>query len=126
MANYNFYKDHRVELEASGRNPEQKVWRAVLNQAIEDAFGFQTMHLCHYEKIQAKAYVTKRSNDFNIVCENAGINPDVAWKAIQKFKLLKAGIVQAQNQKDKIMTAVIAELNENRAARKRRHPSCQR
>lgn len=30
--------------------PEKKLWRAVLNQALEDGFGLYNTYMCDYEK----------------------------------------------------------------------------
>jgi hypothetical protein len=49
--------------------PEKRLFIAVLSQAVHDAFA---VHVPRHEKQQAQAWLLSNSQDFRIVCENAG------------------------------------------------------
>ena len=49
--------------------PEKRLFIAVMSQAVHDAFA---AHVPGHEKQQAQAWLLSNSQDFRIVCENAG------------------------------------------------------
>ena len=49
--------------------PERRLFVAVLSQAVHDAFA---VHVPRHEKQQAQAWLLGNSQDFRIICENAG------------------------------------------------------
>ena len=49
--------------------PEKRLFIAVVSQAGHDAFA---VHVPRHEKQQAQAWLLSNSQDFRIVCENAG------------------------------------------------------
>ena len=49
--------------------PERRLFIAVLSQAVHDAFS---SHVPGLEKRQAQAWLMGNSEDFKIICENAG------------------------------------------------------
>ena len=49
--------------------PEKRLFIAVLSQAVHDAFA---NHVPRHEKQQAQAWLLGNSQDFRIICENAG------------------------------------------------------
>ena len=49
--------------------PEKRLFIAVLSQAVHDAFS---SHVRGLEKRQAQAWLLGNSQDFKIICENAG------------------------------------------------------
>ena len=49
--------------------PEKRLFVAVLSQAVHDAFSG---HVPRHEKQQAQAWLLGNSQDFRIICENAG------------------------------------------------------
>ena len=67
-------------------DPEQQLWRSVLRQAFEDAFLGAKLHLCDYEKRDARSFVSERSQNFDSVCELAGLSPDYVWDKLQQFR----------------------------------------
>ena len=81
--------------------PEQKLWRAVLNQALEDVFGMHTVQMCDYEKHEVEHYFTKRTEDFDRLCEDAGVNATQLWKKVQRLKMIRIGFLRPNNQKEK-------------------------
>ena len=42
---------------------EQKLWRAVLNQALSDAFEVNTIAICNHEKKQIVCYKEKKKHE---------------------------------------------------------------
>tara|TARA_R100000008_G_C3479623_1_gene113195 strand:+ start:178 stop:561 length:384 start_codon:yes stop_codon:yes gene_type:complete len=65
--------------------PEQRLFIAVLSQALHDAFS---SHVPGLEKRQAQLWLTNKSEDFKIICENAGKNPDYVIQKV-RLKILK-------------------------------------
>ena len=68
------------------KDPNQELWKAVLKQTFEDAFLPRKIHLADYEKREARNFVTTRSENFNVVCEMAGLSPDYVWDKLNQFK----------------------------------------
>jgi hypothetical protein len=78
---------HKIEIEKSSE-PETKLWRAVMGQALEDAFG-PPRYDKQKEDIEDAISFLKDTNSFsfNFVCENAELDPDyVKNKLHKKFK----------------------------------------
>ena len=68
------------------KDPNQELWKAVLKQTFEDAFLPRKIHLADYEKREARNFVTTRSENFDVVCEMAGLSPDYVWDKINQFR----------------------------------------
>ena len=68
------------------KDPNQELWKAVLRQTFEDAFLPRKVHLADYEKREARNFVTSRSENFDVVCEMAGLSPDYVWNKLNKFR----------------------------------------
>jgi len=68
------------------KEPTKELWFAVLRQALEDAFTYSGANIAGYERQAARDFVKERNKDFDIVCENAGFNPDYIWNKVDKFK----------------------------------------
>ena len=66
--------------------PEKRLFIAVLSQAVHDAFA---VHVPRHEKQQAQVWLLSNSQDFRIVCENAGRDSKYVIARIRK-KILKA------------------------------------
>ena len=86
MVNLNLADHNTQVLYEEVIDPEQQLWRSVLRQAFEDAFLGAKLHLCDYEKRDARSFVTERSTNFDSVCELAGLSPDYVWDKLQKFR----------------------------------------
>lgn len=86
MVNLNLADHNTQVLYEEVIDPEQQLWRSVLRQAFEDAFLGAKLHLCDYEKRDARSFVTDRSTNFDYVCELAGLSPDYVWDKLQQFK----------------------------------------
>ncbi|MEK9738147.1 MAG: hypothetical protein VW438_00280 [Euryarchaeota archaeon] len=86
MVNLNLADHNTQVLYEEVIDPEQQLWRSVLRQAFEDAFLGAKLHLCNYERQDARSFVTERSTNFDYVCELAGLSPDYVWDKLQQFK----------------------------------------
>lgn len=86
MVNLNLADHNTQVLYEEVIDPEQQLWRSVLRQAFEDAFLGAKLHLCDYEKRDARSFVSERSTNFDSVCELAGLSPDYVWDKLQKFR----------------------------------------
>ena len=73
--------------------PEQKLWRAVLNQALMDAFEVNTIWICDYEKKNVDNFFRTRTQEFDEICDQAGIDPTRLWRKVQRLKGIKAGFI---------------------------------
>ena len=101
-------------IEGESRPPEQKLWRAILNQALEDCFGVSTLHLCKHEKDEAEHFFKVKSKDFLKICENAGVCPDRLWKRVQKLKGIRIGFL-IPDKKDKKILDMFQAVADKRA-----------
>jgi len=86
MVNLNLADKNTKVLYEEVKDPTQQLWRAVLKQTFEDAFLPRKLHLCDYEKKDAVNFVTTRSENFDVVCEMAGLNPSYVWDKLQQFR----------------------------------------
>ena len=114
MANYNFVNANKPTPHYTGYTPEKRLWRAVLNQAVEEGLGLYTTYMCDYEKITAQRFVNHRSKDFDELCEMAEMDPESTWKGIQKFKLLRKGIIHANNKREVQALEMLANIQKSR------------
>ena len=66
-----------------GRNspPEEKLFSAVLSQAVHDVFS---SHVEKLDKQQAKEFLTQNTWHFKMVCELAGRDPDYVIRKMKK------------------------------------------
>lgn len=127
MGSYNFFNDAHMTDNKPANNPERRLWRAVLNQALEDGFGMYTTFMCGYEKIDAELFLRVRTPTFDEICERADVDADRAWKMIQRFKLIKAGIVKPRSKRDQLALDVFNRIREGRIRMhsSRRRAKCQ-
>jgi len=88
MVNLNLASNLKT-LEVKTKEPDKELWRQVLRQAFEDAFLPRKLHLCDYEKRDAIKFVTERSENFDAVCELAGLDPGYVWDKLNQFKKRK-------------------------------------
>lgn len=82
-----------MEFNNSELIPEQKLWKAVLNQALQDAFNDTYYTKNDYNKQMARDWMKEFNLDFATVCENAGFNPKQCFNKIKKYNLVRSGIV---------------------------------
>ena len=69
-------------------SPEQRLFIAVLSQAVHDAFA---NHVPPYERSQAQAWLMSNNHDFKIICECAGRNSSYVLEKIRRRILEKNG-----------------------------------
>ena len=76
----------KVQIEETP-DPEKNIWRAVLGQAFEDAFGPERYEKTKAIKQEAVDFLTNYSDvSFINVCENAGFDPSfIKRKVRNKF-----------------------------------------
>lgn len=84
--------------------PEQRLWRAVLNQALMDAFEVNTIWICDYEKRDVDNFFRKRTQEFDDICDNAGLDPTRLWRKVQRLKGIKAGFIMPYKKEQKTLT----------------------
>jgi hypothetical protein len=84
MANLN-----NVETEDKILNPEEKLWKAVFKQGVEDSLGKFTIPMNRRERQEAKFWVNSYNEDFIIVCENAGVDPKHAARKIKHYEMIQ-------------------------------------
>ena len=87
--------------------PEQKLWRAVLCQALYDALSdFKNQMLVEDDKQDATYWFRDKPKSFHEVCRNAGFDPEYIYEKVKKLtnlkKLNKLGIVWNHERKNKI------------------------
>jgi len=73
--------------------PEEKLWRAVLNQALVDAFSVNTIWITDQEKNSVDKFFRTRSEAFDELCDKAGIDPTRLWRKVQRLKGVQAGFL---------------------------------
>lgn len=73
-------------LEERNNDPVQKLWRAVLSQAFEDAFGPERYDKPPVVRQEAKEFLTSYDDEnFIECCENAGFDPSFVKKRVRKI-----------------------------------------
>jgi len=117
MASYHQNKTHvfygQAMAEYNKPPSEQKLWRAVLNQALEDAFGVNTISICSTDKAEVDQFFRRRTSDFDRLCEDAGLDPTRLWRKIQKLKGVQAGFL-TPNKKEQDTLAMFDSFKERR------------
>ena len=61
--------------------PEEKLFSAVLSQAVHDVFS---NHVERLDKEQAKEFLTQNNWHFKMICEFAGRDPDYVTRKMKK------------------------------------------
>lgn len=94
----NFTSNFSVEMELKPFSNEQKLWRAVVGQALYDALSqFENKFTTIEEKKEAIDWFTIPNEEFNLVAENAGFNSSYLRKKFAKVlnlkRLKKLGII---------------------------------
>ena len=72
--------------------PEQRLWQAVLGQAISDAMMEDPQTLkSMMDKKSARFWFDFADRNFRLVCEMAGMNPDAVSEAWRDGRVSRAG-----------------------------------
>ena len=82
-----------LEAEAKPLSPEQKLWRAVFMQAIQDTFGICTVAMSRDEHRESKCWWKNYNQDFIELCEMAGFDPQRTFEKLKRYDLIKKGII---------------------------------
>ena len=104
MANYQ--NNLNMLQEESVFSPEQKLWRAVLCQALYDALSdFNNQMLIEDDRLDAKYWFRDKPKSFYDVCRNAGFDPNYIHEKVKELmnlkQLNKLGIVWNYKRKNK-------------------------
>jgi|TARA_R110000823_G_scaffold50124_1_gene125901 hypothetical protein len=84
---------NNIEFDEVRMSPEQKLWRAVFMQALQDAFGICTIPMNRSEHRETRSWYKFWNEDFILVCENAGFDPMQTFEKLKRYDLIKKGIV---------------------------------
>ena len=84
---------NNIEFDDARMSPEQKLWRAVFIQAIQDTFGICTVGMSRDEHREAKWFGKTYNQDFIELCEFAGFNPKQTFEKLKRYDLIKKGII---------------------------------
>jgi hypothetical protein len=84
---------NNIEFDDTRMTPEQKLWRAVFVQAIQDTFGICTVGMSRDEHRAAKWFGRVYNEDFIELCEFAGFNPEQTFQKLKRYDLIKKGII---------------------------------
>jgi hypothetical protein len=98
--NFNMFEEEKNVL------PEQKLWRAVLCQALYDALSdFKNQMLIEDDRQDARYWFRDKPRSFHEVCRNAGFDPNYVHQKVKKLmnlkNLNKLGIVWNYERKNK-------------------------
>jgi hypothetical protein len=80
---------NNIEFDDVRMSPEQKLWRAVFVQAIQDTFGICTVGMSRDEHRAAKWFGRVYNQDFIELCEFAGFNPEQTFQKLKRYDLNK-------------------------------------
>jgi hypothetical protein len=84
---------NNIEFDDTRMSPEQKLWRAVFIQAIQDTFGICTVGMSRDEHRETKWFGRVYNQDFIELCEFAGFNPEQTFEKLKRYDLIKKGII---------------------------------
>ena len=84
---------NNIEFDDTRMSPEQKLWRAVFIQAIQDTFGICTVAMSRNEHRETKWFGKIYNQDFIELCEFAGFNPKQTFEKLKRYDLIKKGII---------------------------------
>jgi hypothetical protein len=84
---------NNIEFDDARMSPEQKLWRAVFIQAIQDTFGICTVGMSRDEHRETKCFGRVYNQDFIELCEFAGFNPKQTFEKLKRYDLIKKGII---------------------------------
>jgi predicted Co/Zn/Cd cation transporter (cation efflux family) len=98
----------KVLQEVDHTTSEEKLWRAVLNQALVDAFGVNTIFMCHHERDDVNRFFSERTEEFDELCEKAGMDATRLWRKVQRLKGVQVGFIIPNKSESK----TIEEFNQ--------------
>lgn len=75
-----------TEPEHEMRIPEQRIWQAVIIQALMDASANGKRAEIQKAKREARSWLEDESADFHLVCENAGLHPSYVLQIAEHIR----------------------------------------
>jgi hypothetical protein len=76
---------YRYTVQAADQVAETRLWRAVLGQALEDAFSPDTYLKTSEDRKEALAYLQSKDNKYlKWICENAGFDVSFVQRKVRK------------------------------------------
>jgi|Laugrespbdmm15sn_2_1035079.scaffolds.fasta_scaffold133975_2 hypothetical protein len=102
---------NNIEFDDTRMSPEQKLWRAVFVQAIQDTFGICTVAMSRDEWRETKWFGRVYNQDFIELCEFAGFNPEQTFQKLKRYDLIKKGIIWNYTTNGKRKFADVATTN---------------
>ena len=102
---------NNIEFDDTRMSPEQKLWRAVFIQAIQDTFGICTVAMSRDEWRETKWFGRVYNQDFIELCEFAGFNPEQTFQKLKRYDLIKKGIIWNYTTNGKRKFADVATTN---------------
>ena len=100
-----------LETDSRPLSPEQKLWRAVFMQALQDAFGICTVAMSRDEYRECKWFGKIYNQDFIELCEFAGFDPKQTFEKLKRYDLIKKGIIWNYTVNGKRKFADVKPLN---------------
>tara|TARA_R100000734_G_C3283169_1_gene76369 strand:- start:300 stop:605 length:306 start_codon:yes stop_codon:yes gene_type:complete len=83
------------------KSPELKLFRAIITQAIEDAMYDGLYKYKIYDKREAIAWLTSKSNDFKFICHYADI--DAEYASLKFTKAMQLDMYQLKEEQKNIL-----------------------
>ena len=102
---------NNIEFDDTRMSPEQKLWRAVFVQAIQDTFGICTVAMSRDEWRETKWFGRVYNQDFIELCEFAGFNPEQTFQKLKRYDLIKKGIIWNYTTNGKRKFADVKQTN---------------
>ena len=126
MKNSKFRDCNRTWDTRNKKTPEQKLWRAVLAQALEDSFGIQTTSMSELEKLRARQFLLRRTSWFDRVCEYADVDSNLAWRKLNNLNLIQKGIIDAKSKREIQVIELLDSIKQSRKLRGSKHAKSSR
>ena len=100
-----------LEPESRKLTPEQKLWRAVFTQAVQDTFGICTVAMSRDEHRESQYWWKNYNQDFIELCEMAGFDPEQTFQKLKRYDLIKKGIIWNYTTNGKRKFADVIQTN---------------
>jgi|SRR6056300_95589 len=81
MANHNWMSNNRPTPTHFHNSPEQRLWKAVIGTAAEDAVNIAELNVKDHE---AENYFLNPGRNFYTVCQYAGLDPEYVLRKMRK------------------------------------------
>jgi len=102
MENLNRYQ---TEEDKYSRSPEQRLWKAVLAQAVYDAL-FEKQNVKKCERRDARDWFLFKTESFYETCRNAGFDPNYVYEKMKK-KILNQSMIWKMQKHGQRKSAIL-------------------